>query len=61
MEKSDIEKLAIKFFDQITDGDGFTLFDGEIQKLVDAGYITKTLPRGHYVMTDKLCDLIKSL
>lgn len=58
MTEEEIKKLAIQFHDQITDGDGYTHNKEEIEVLVKAGYIEPMKKRNHYMITNKLWDIL---
>lgn len=58
MTEDELKKLAIKFHDQITDGDGYTHSEKEIAELVKAGYLEPMKKRNHYTITDKLWDIL---
>lgn len=58
MSDDEIKELAISFYDQITDGDGYDHSPKQIEELVEAGFIEKMKKPGHYMITDKLLEIL---
>jgi len=58
MTEDELRKLAIRFHDQITDGDGYTHSKEEIAELVTARYLEPMKKRNQYKITDKLWDIL---
>lgn len=51
-------ELAIQFYKQVTDGNGYTHSQDEIDLLMEMGYIKKRRFSDHYYIADKLWDIL---